>query len=152
MEQTAILKIVWRNPRPPYRRHRWEQIEQDSRSAHYLIREQVSTSAGPLWRITSNLEFVSGGRVAYTTRWCTEHQAHLGQCERAEIGFGFSGRTADRAVNRRPMPSSRISSLAAHPTQKVFTAPGPRHTLGTDQDARTLRHWCESLAYGSVED
>jgi len=64
MEQTAILKIVWRNPRPPYRRHRWEQTNHDSTSAQYLIRELVSTSAGPFWRITSNLEFVSGGRVA----------------------------------------------------------------------------------------
>jgi len=64
MEQTAILRIVWRNPRPLHRQHRWEQTTHDSRSAQYLIRELVSTSAGPFWRITSNLEFVSGGRVA----------------------------------------------------------------------------------------
>jgi hypothetical protein len=64
MEQTAPLKIVWRNPRPPYRRHRWEQTKHDSRRAHYLIQELVSTSAGPFWLITSNLELVSGGRVA----------------------------------------------------------------------------------------
>ena len=64
MTQTAGLKIIWRNPNAPQRQHRWEQTEHDSRSAHYLIRELVSTSAGPFWRITSNLEFVSGGRVA----------------------------------------------------------------------------------------
>jgi len=64
MEQSATLKIVWRNPKPTHRRHRWEQTEHDSKSAHYLIRELVSTMAGPFWLISSNLELVSGGRIA----------------------------------------------------------------------------------------
>jgi len=64
MKQAAVLKIVWRNPQPPHRRQRWEQTKHDSNTRRYLIRELVSTSAGLFWLITSNLELVSGGRVA----------------------------------------------------------------------------------------
>src|SRR5215831_9699925 len=45
MNHTAKLKIVWRNPRPTHRRHRWEQAKHDSRATHYLIQEMVSTMA-----------------------------------------------------------------------------------------------------------
>ena len=64
MTQAARLKIVWRNPRPPHRQQRWEQTRHDSNTTHYLIQELVSTPAGLFWLITSNLEIVSGGRVA----------------------------------------------------------------------------------------
>jgi hypothetical protein len=64
MKQIPTFKIVWRNPQPPHRRHRWEQTKHDSRTTHYLVRELVSTIAGPFWLISSNLELVSGGRVA----------------------------------------------------------------------------------------
>jgi hypothetical protein len=64
MKQASTLEIVWRNPRPPHRRQRWEQTRHDSNTTHYLIRELVSTAAGPYWLITTNLELVSGDRVA----------------------------------------------------------------------------------------
>jgi hypothetical protein len=64
MKQTAELEIVSRNPKAPQHRRRWEQTQQDSTTAHYMIQELVSTSAGPFWLITSNLELVSGGRAA----------------------------------------------------------------------------------------
>jgi hypothetical protein len=38
MTQRAALEIVWRNPKPPQRRQRWQQIEQDSGTPHYLVR------------------------------------------------------------------------------------------------------------------
>jgi len=64
MKQASTLEIVWRNPRPTLRRQRWEQTRHDSNTTHYLIHELVSTSAEPYWLITTNLELVSGGRVA----------------------------------------------------------------------------------------
>jgi hypothetical protein len=62
--QTAELEIVWRNPKPPRRRQRWEQIKQNSETARYVIQELVSTSAGSFWTATSSFEIVSGGRAA----------------------------------------------------------------------------------------
>jgi hypothetical protein len=64
MVQTAMLEIVWRNPNPPQRRQRWEQIKHDSERGHYLVQELVSTSAGSYWTALSNLEIVPGGRAA----------------------------------------------------------------------------------------
>jgi hypothetical protein len=64
MTQTATLDIIWRNLKAPQRRRRWEQIDQDSEAAHYLIQELVSTSAGSFWTTTSSLELVPGGRAA----------------------------------------------------------------------------------------
>lgn len=64
MTQTASLEIVWRNPKSPQRRQRWEQINQDRGTAHYLVHELVSTAAGPFWMILSSFELVSGGLVA----------------------------------------------------------------------------------------
>ena len=37
MAQAANLEIVWRNPKPPQRRQHWEEIKQDSGTAHYFI-------------------------------------------------------------------------------------------------------------------
>ena len=62
--ETAALRIVWQNPNAPQRQYRWEQTQQDSRTAHYMIQELVSSADGPFWLITSNLELVSGGRAA----------------------------------------------------------------------------------------
>ena len=64
MEQAAELEIVWRNPKAPQHQRRWEQTQQDARTAHYMIQELVSTPAGPFWLITSNLELISGGHAA----------------------------------------------------------------------------------------
>jgi hypothetical protein len=64
MAQTTTLEIVWRNPKPPQRRQRWEQIRQDSATVHYVVQELVSTSAGEFWTAMSSLEIVSGGRAA----------------------------------------------------------------------------------------
>lgn len=64
MTQRATLEVVWRNPKPLQRRQRWEQINQDSGAAHYLIQEFLSTSVGSFWATTSSLEVVPGGRAA----------------------------------------------------------------------------------------
>ena len=64
MTPTAVLEIVWRNPKPSQRRQRWEQIKHDSGTAHYLVQELVSTPAGSLWSTTSSLEIVHGGCAA----------------------------------------------------------------------------------------
>lgn len=64
MAHTQPLEIVWRNPKPPQRLQRWEPIKQDSGTAHYVVQELVSTSAGAFWIATSSLELVSGGRAA----------------------------------------------------------------------------------------
>lgn len=64
MAQTATLEIVWRNPKPPQRRQRWEQIKQTSGTAHYVVQELVSTSAGSFWTAMSSLEIIAGGRAA----------------------------------------------------------------------------------------
>ncbi len=64
MTQTAGLEIVWRNPKPPQRRQRWEQVNRRSGTALYLVQESVSTSVGSFWTTTSSLELVPGGRVA----------------------------------------------------------------------------------------
>ena len=64
MAQMAALEIVWRNPKPPQRRQRWEQINQNSETAHYVVQELVSTLAGSFWTATSSLEIVPGGRAA----------------------------------------------------------------------------------------
>jgi hypothetical protein len=64
MAQTVALEIVWRNPKPPKRRQRWEHIKRDSGAAHYMVQELVSTSAGSFWSTTSSLEIVHGGRAA----------------------------------------------------------------------------------------
>lgn len=67
MTQRAALEIVWRNPKPPERWQRWEQINQDSAGIRYLVQEFVSTSLGSFWMTTSSLEFVSGGRACFQT-------------------------------------------------------------------------------------
>jgi hypothetical protein len=64
MAQIATLEIVWRNPKPPRRRQRWEQVKQESGTAHYMVQELVCTSDGSFWTATSSLEIVPGGRAA----------------------------------------------------------------------------------------
>jgi len=64
MMQTAALEIVWRNPKPPQRQQRWEQIKQISGTVHYVVQELVSTSAGSFWTAMSSLEIIAGGRAA----------------------------------------------------------------------------------------
>lgn len=64
MTQISALEVVWRNPKPPQRRQRWEQINQDSGTAHYLIQKFISTSVGSFWATASSLEVVPGGRAA----------------------------------------------------------------------------------------
>lgn len=64
MTQTAGLEIVWRNPQPLQRWQRWEQMNPDSGTAHYLVQELVSTSIGSFWATTSSLEVLPGGRAA----------------------------------------------------------------------------------------
>jgi hypothetical protein len=64
MKQTIALKIVWRNPKPPQRRQRWEQISGDSGATRYVVQEFVPTSIGWFWMTMLSLEFVPGGRAA----------------------------------------------------------------------------------------
>ena len=64
MTESETLQIVWRNPRPPQRQQRWEQINLISGRALYLVQESVSTSLGSFWATTLSLEVVPGGRVA----------------------------------------------------------------------------------------
>jgi hypothetical protein len=64
MERTAALEIVWRNPKPHLHRRRWEQINQDSSTAHYLVQECLPTAAGSFWITMSSLEVLPGGRAA----------------------------------------------------------------------------------------
>ena len=64
MEQIAAIELIWRNPKPPQRRQRWEQITQDSATGRYLVQELISTLAGSFWATTSSLETVPGGRAA----------------------------------------------------------------------------------------
>lgn len=64
MARMAELEIVWRNPKPSQRRQRWEQINQDSGTAHYLVQEFVSISEMSFWTTTSSLQVVPGGRAA----------------------------------------------------------------------------------------
>ena len=64
MTRTTAFEIVWRNPKPPKREQRWEQIMQDSGTVRYLVQELVSTSVESCWIDTSSLEVVPGGRAA----------------------------------------------------------------------------------------
>jgi hypothetical protein len=64
MTHATALEIVWRNPKPPQRWQRLEQIKQDSGRARYLVQELVSTPAGSFWATTSSLEMVHGGFAA----------------------------------------------------------------------------------------
>jgi hypothetical protein len=64
MSRKVGVWIVWRNPKPPQRRQRWERIKRDSRATRYTVQEFFSTSDGSFWATTSSLEFVAGGRAA----------------------------------------------------------------------------------------
>jgi hypothetical protein len=64
MTQTETLEIVWRNPKPPQRWQRWEQVTRNSASGRYLLQELISTPVGSFWATTSSLEILRGGRAA----------------------------------------------------------------------------------------
>jgi hypothetical protein len=64
MTQTVAIEIVWRNPKPPQRRQRWEQVTRGSATGHYLLQELISTPVGSFWATTSSLEILRGGRAA----------------------------------------------------------------------------------------
>jgi hypothetical protein len=64
MKHAATLEIVWRNPRPPRHKQRWEQIQRNSGTAHYVVQELISTSLGSFWATTSSLEVIPGGCAA----------------------------------------------------------------------------------------
>jgi len=64
MTEKAALEIVWRNPNPRRLRQRWEQINQESGTASYVVKEFVLDSIGSFWATTASLEVVRGGRVA----------------------------------------------------------------------------------------
>lgn len=91
-------------------------------------------------------------RVA--ARWCAENPDS--PCTVRKAGESPSDSASDCRPDRRPNASGQACSLAVHPTQKAFTAhPGLaiHHPVRrVDQVARILRHWHESLAFGSVGD
>ena len=65
MTNSAALEIVWRNPNPPQRKQRWEQIEKAPGTAHYQVKELIDTfTAGSIWMPMSILEVIPGGRAA----------------------------------------------------------------------------------------
>jgi len=64
MTQTVALEIIWRNPKPPQRQQRWEQVTRNSASGHYLLQELISTPVGSFWATTASLEILRGGRAA----------------------------------------------------------------------------------------
>jgi len=63
-QTTTTLAIVWRNPKPPQHRRRWEQIKLDSETTQYVVQELVSSSGGSFWTAMSSLEIIAGGRAA----------------------------------------------------------------------------------------
>jgi hypothetical protein len=64
MRKKTKFDIIWRNPEPPHRHQRWEQINRDSQTARYLVEEFSSTSDGFCLTTTSSLEVVQGGCAA----------------------------------------------------------------------------------------
>ena len=58
----AGLEIVWRNPDPPHRQQRWEQLTGESQASLYEIQEFVSLTDGGFWSASSRLEVLAGGR------------------------------------------------------------------------------------------
>ena len=58
----AGLEIVWRNPDPPHRQQRWEQLTGESQASRYEIQQFVSLGDGGFWNARSRLEVLAGGR------------------------------------------------------------------------------------------
>jgi len=58
------LQIVWRNPSPVHRRHRWQHVRKELNSAVYVVQEFMTAADLGFWSTTSSLEVVSGGRAA----------------------------------------------------------------------------------------
>ena len=67
--QFPKLQIVWRNPQPVGRRHRWEHIEVGANSAFYAIQEFLSTGQHGFWNTTSRLQVISGAGCAVAGNW-----------------------------------------------------------------------------------
>jgi len=59
--QFPKLQIVWRNPQPVRRRHRWEHIEVGANSALYAIQEFLSTGEHGFWNTICRLQIISDG-------------------------------------------------------------------------------------------
>ena len=59
--QFPKLQIVWRNPQPVRRRHRWEHIEVGANSALYAIQEFLSTGEHGFWSTICRLQIISDG-------------------------------------------------------------------------------------------
>lgn len=56
------LQIVWRNPQPVRRRHRWEHTEVGANSALYAIQEFLSTGEHGFWNTICCLQINSDGQ------------------------------------------------------------------------------------------
>jgi hypothetical protein len=63
--QFPKLQIVWRNPQPVRRRHRWEHIEVGANSALYAVQEFLSTGEHGFWNTTCRLQIISDGAAQW---------------------------------------------------------------------------------------
>lgn len=70
--QPPQLEIVWRNPHPVRRRHRWEPIEAGENSAVYAVQEFLSTGEHGFWNTICRLQIVSDRGAQFEgTSGCT---------------------------------------------------------------------------------
>ena len=63
--QFPKLQIVWRNPEPVRRRHRWEHIEVGANSALYAIQEFLFTGEHGFWSTICRLQIISDGAAPW---------------------------------------------------------------------------------------
>ena len=63
--QFPKLQIVWRNPQPVRRRHRWEHIEVAANSALYAIQEFLPTGEHGFWSTICRLQIISDGAAQW---------------------------------------------------------------------------------------
>jgi hypothetical protein len=66
--QFPKLQIVWRNPQPVRRRHRWEHIEVGANSALYAIQEFLSAGEHGFWSTICRLQIISDGGSAVASK------------------------------------------------------------------------------------
>jgi len=67
--QFPKLQIVWRNPQPVRRRHRWEHIKVGANRALYAIQEFLSTGEHGFWYTICCLDIISdAGRAVSRNR------------------------------------------------------------------------------------
>ena len=57
------LVIVWRNPRPQSRPHRWQTLERGLGRTLYIIQQLMLNGKQECWTTTASLEVLRGGRV-----------------------------------------------------------------------------------------